>query len=139
MMVGRTRTRKSGTLPGRGAAARVFAQNTQAEVIMPTPDDPSLHPWLLKADDDRRLAAARPRAEGLGLTDGVARLFAALITVDVVGADALRLQHGNGQSGFIAADDILAGRLRVVDPRSGEISEYEHIEAIVVGGWSVAT
>ncbi|CAA2158470.1 hypothetical protein MBRA_03746 [Methylobacterium brachiatum] len=105
---------------------------------MSAPDDESLPPGLVAADDDRGAAAAQTSAEARGLTDAVARLFAALINVDVVGADALHLRHENGQSGYMAADDILEGRLRVVDPRTGEVSEYEHIEAIAVGGWSVA-
>ncbi|TNC09042.1 hypothetical protein FF100_27445 [Methylobacterium terricola] len=70
------------------------------------------------------------------IAHAVAREFAAIINVDVVGADGLHLQHEDGQSGMIAADDLLEGRLRVVDRRAGEVSEYEHLEALVRAGWS---
>lgn len=67
----------------------------------------------------------------------VAHTFAAMINVDVVGADALHLRHTNGQLGLLTADDILDGCLRVVDPRTRETVTYEHIEDMVVAGWSV--
>lgn len=71
------------------------------------------------------------------LAHAVARTFAAMINIDVVGADALQLRHANGQLGLLTADDILDGRLRVADARTRETVTYEHIEAMVVAGWSV--
>ena len=71
------------------------------------------------------------------LAHAVARTFAAMINIDVVGADALQLRHANGQLGLLTAGDILDGRLRVADARTRETVTYEHIEAMVVAGWSV--
>ena len=43
-------------------------------------------------------------SDGSGLTQAVAHTLAALINVDVVGADALHLRHDNGQHSHIVAD-----------------------------------
>ena len=104
------------TMPtSRRDAAR---QPSRAFAVTPAGEEPT-------ACDAERVAHA------------VAHTFAAMINVDVVGADALHLRHANGQLGLLTAADILDGRLRVVDTRTRETVTYEHIEAMVVAGWSV--
>ncbi|TXN82695.1 hypothetical protein [Methylobacterium sp. WL8] len=95
----------------------VAAQSSMVFAVTPVDEEPVVR-------DSERLAHA------------VARTFAAMINVDVVGADALPLRHVSGQHALLAAHDILDGHLRVVDPRARETVTYEHVEAMVVAGWS---
>lgn len=56
-----------------------------------------------------------------------------IMTFDVDGGGALRFVHADGQTGSITAEDLLEGRLRVVDERTREIGLYESVEALVLG------
>ena len=103
---------------------------------MPGPET-ALHGHASMIDGVSRGSNHPVRNEAIDLNDAIARIFAALINVDVVGDEALHLEHRNGQRGLMTADDILDGCLRVVDARTREVSTYEHIAALIAAGWSV--
>jgi hypothetical protein len=58
----------------------------------------------------------------------------AITSFDIDGG-ALVFRHTSGQTGAPSAEDDLAGRMRLVDERSGEISAHGSIEAFVRDGW----
>jgi hypothetical protein len=64
------------------------------------------------------------------------RTFAAAAAVDADGKDSLDLEHLDGQAGAISAEGVLElGFFRVVDLHTGEVTDYESIELLVLGGW----
>lgn len=65
------------------------------------------------------------------------RTAAAIMAFDVDGGGALAFRHASGQVGTLSAEDNLNGRMRLVDARSGEISAYDSIAALVGDGWSL--
>lgn len=79
----------------------------------------------------------RRHSEGDGLSRAIWHTAIGIMTFDVDGG-GLRFVHADGQVGVMFAEDMLNGRMRVVDERTQEVGVYESIEALVLGGWSIA-
>lgn len=80
--------------------------------------------------------------EGLGSLDvsedaALWRTAAAIMAFDVEGGSTLAFRHASGQVGTLSAEDNLNGRMRLVDERSGEVSAYDSVDALVRDGWSL--
>lgn len=65
------------------------------------------------------------------------RTAAAIMAFDVDGSGSLAFRHASGQIGTLSAEDNLNGRMRLVSERSGEVSTYDSVEALVRDGWSL--
>ncbi|MCP1550203.1 MULTISPECIES: hypothetical protein [Methylorubrum] len=65
------------------------------------------------------------------------RTAAAIMAFDIDGGGALAFRHASGQVGTLSAEDNLNGRMRLVDERSGEISTYDSVNALIRDGWSL--
>lgn len=80
---------------------------------------------------------AEPQRTELGEVARLWRTATAIMTFDVDGSGALVFRHTSGQTGMLSAEDNLNGRMRLVDPQSGEISGYDSVAALVKDGWSL--
>jgi len=50
---------------------------------------------------------------------------------------AVALKHVGGAFALLAEDDLLAGTLRLVDRRTGEVSIYPGADALGEAGWAL--
>ncbi len=47
----------------------------------------------------------------------------------------IALKHSDGAFATLAEDDLLAGRFRLTDRRSGEVSNFASVDDLIGAGW----